>query len=390
MLTERWSFKLTPMRVLLLAIGVLGLPLIVYRLYVGLGLSTNLNDQWPWGLWIVVDLSAIAIAGAGFSLAVLGYILNIKKFKPFTRHGLMISLMSYIFVLAVLILEIGRWDNFWRPFVSWGYHSPMFEVYMCIVGYVLMQAIEFAEIVTEKIGRGWQKIIAKLMPVVVIIAALLPFGHQASLGALYLIVPSKLDPIWSSELLPWLFLISAFFVGPAVVALESIRVNSSYNLGRDDSSIKSLIKVSGWVMLGYLALKVYDLMSRGVFNNIFSGTYEANMFLVEIILGVLIPIVICFSPLINSRFGQVLFSLLAIVGVILSRFNVVYTGMYQALGPGYVPSWIEWGITISLVALILLVYLFITENFNVFTKWEKPGTEAKVSGTHVSSPTIAK
>lgn len=389
MLTEKWSFKLTPLRKLFIALSVFSIILILYRLYVGLGGATNLNDQWPWGLWIGVDLTSIALAGAGFSVAVLGNILNIKKFKTVVRHALLISFISYIFVLAVLIIEIGRWDNFWRPFVSWGYHSPMFEVYMCIVGYMLMQFIEFAEIVTEKIGKKWHKLISILMPVVIIIAALLPFGHQASLGALYLIVPAKLDPLWSSSLLPWFFLISAFFVGPAVVSLETIRVNNRYNLGHDDSVVRSLLKVSGYIMVGYFILKIYDLISRGLFSSLFSGTFEANMYLLELGLGVLLPIIICFSTGLNGRFGQVVFCLLTIIGVVLSRVNVVFTGMYQALGPGYTPSWMEWWITIGLLALFILVYVFIIENFNIFTKWEKKESEPKAAKTQIS-PSIAK
>ena len=97
--------------------------------------------------------------------------------------------MGYIFVLAVLILEIGRWDNFWSKMVSWGYHSPMFEVFMCIAAYTLMQVIEFVEIATEKVFKGWHKAILKIMPVVLIIAALLPFGKPSIFRSYFLNFP---------------------------------------------------------------------------------------------------------------------------------------------------------------------------------------------------------
>lgn len=388
MSTQRWSFELTPFRKLLIALSIIGVVLLFYRLYAGLAV-TNLNDQWPWGLWIGVDLSAIALAGTGYSVAVLANILNIKKYKTVARHSLLISFLAYTYVLLVLIIEIGRWDNFWRPFVSWGYHSPLFEVFMCIAGYMLMQFLEFAEIVTEKIGQKWHKVVAFVMPVVVILAALLPFGHQASLGAIYLIVPGKLDPLWFSELLPWFFLISSFFVGPAVIALETFRVDKKYNLNFDESIIKSLLKVSGYIMLGYLVLKVYDLASRGVLGRAFSGTWEANMFILEMLVGVVLPIIICFTPWLNRRQGQIVFCVGAIIGVILSRINVVFTGMYRALGPGYVPSLMEWLLTICLLALILVIYLFVIENFNIFTKWEKKGHSTKAASTPVS-PSVAK
>ncbi len=52
MASAKWKFKMTPFRALLLGIGIFSLAVILYRLVFGLGSSTNLNDQWPWGLWI--------------------------------------------------------------------------------------------------------------------------------------------------------------------------------------------------------------------------------------------------------------------------------------------------------------------------------------------------
>lgn len=377
MTVKNWSFKITPMRIFLLALVGVAALLAVFRLFTGLGVSTNLNDQWPWGLWIVVDLSAIALAGAGYSIAVLSHVLHIKKFKTVARRALLISFMGYIFVLLTLILEIGRWDNFWRPMVSWGYHSPMFEVFMCIAAYTLMQVIEFGEIVTEKIGTNWNKLITKILPVVFIIAALLPFGHQASLGAIYLIFPDKLNPLWYTSMLPWLFLISSFFAGLAVVALEVLFSSKMRNEEADMDVLGSLAKIAGYIMIGYLVLKIGDLAARGAFSSVFSGTLEGNMFLLEMVVGVIIPIAICFSPWIRQKGGIATFAGLTAIGVVINRVNVIIVGMYEALGPGYVPSWIEWGISIGLLALVILAYIFIVENFAIYSTKQKKTAELK-------------
>lgn len=369
--TRNWSFKITPLRVILLGMTGLLLVLALFRLAMGLGVATNLNDRWPWGLWIGVDLTAVALAGAGYSMAVLVHVLNIEKFKPVARRALLFSLVTYIFVLGVLILEIGRPDNFWRPFVSWGYHSPMFEVVICISAYTLIQVLEFAEVATEKVGTKWHNIIKKMMPVVVILGALLPFGHQASLGALYLIVPSKLHDLWYTWWLPWFFLITSFYVGPAIVALESIWSKKIYGKSVDSKILQGLIKISGGIMVAYLILKIYDLINRGVFSQVFAGGLEGNMFLLEIGLGVILPIIICFSPWGKTRTGITTFSILAAAGIVLNRINVVFTGMYNSLGSGYTPSFIEWGITFGMLALVILVYLFVVENFAIYGFKEK-------------------
>jgi Ni/Fe-hydrogenase subunit HybB-like protein len=53
----------------ILAVG-LGIGLIsgINVLLNGLGI-TNLNNQSPWGLWIVVDLSSIALGAGAFTLS---------------------------------------------------------------------------------------------------------------------------------------------------------------------------------------------------------------------------------------------------------------------------------------------------------------------------------
>lgn len=368
----KWTLKMTGTRWVLLAIGLFGLFLAAFRLATGLGYSTNLSDDWPWGLWIILDLSAVALAGAGYSMAVLVHVLRIKDFAPLARRGLLISLLLYIFVLLTLILEIGRWDNFYRPLLSWGYSSPLFEVYIAIALYMVIQALEFGDVVTEKTLRPLRKPVKTVLPVVFFLGALVPFGHQASLGALYLPFPDKLNPLWYSSNLPWFFLISSFFVGPAMVLLDTVRSSIVYNYQLDKEALVRLARVAGAIMLGYFIWKMYDLYSLGAIQGMFSGGFEGNMFLAEMILGVLLPMIICFSPLIYRKYGMISFSLLCIFGVILSRFNVVFTGMHRALGPSYTPNFVEWGISIGLFALVLLAYLIIVENFNIYRYHEKP------------------
>lgn len=76
---------------------------------------------------------------------------------------------------------------------------------------MILQAIELVDVGTEKIAPKFNKKMQKIMPVVFVIACVVPLGHQASLGSLYLAMPAKLDSIWATTAMPWLFLLSAFF-----------------------------------------------------------------------------------------------------------------------------------------------------------------------------------
>lgn len=364
---NKWSFKITPLRMVLMGLAALSIALMLYRLVFGLGAATNLNDQWPWGLWIGFDvLVGVALAGGGYSTALLVHVLGIKKFSPIVRSAMLTSLIGYLLVMAGLFMDIGRWFNFWRPFVSWGYHSVLFEVFWCVSIYTMVQVLEFGEVATEKLRRAWHGFFKKILPVLLIIGIVLPTLHQSSLGALYVIEVGKLYPLWWSMLLPVFFLLSSFFVGPAMVTVESLLAGRAHGHRPPMDVLQPLIKVSGYVMLGYLALKIIDLIYRGAAGLVFRGNLEGNMFLLEMVLGIIVPLVICFTPKLRSSVaGLASFGVLVVAGVVLNRMNVVFTGMSGAMGGYYFPSLVEWAVSLGLVSIGVLVYLFVVENFNI-------------------------
>lgn len=367
---NRWSFKITPTRIVLGAISALAIIIMIFRFIYGLGAATNLNDQWPWGFWISFDvLLGVALAGGGYGIALIVYVLRRDRFYPIARSAMLTSLLGYVIVVIGLLIEVGQWFNFWRPFVSWGHTSVLFEVFWCISTYTLIQVLEFAEIATEKVFTKWHKLLKKLMPVFLVIGITLPTLHQSSLGGLYYMMIGKLDTLWWSILLPLFFLMSSFFVGPAMIILEGSLAGKVFNHKVDISVTKGLMKIAGYVMAGYLVLKIVDLVAAGDLARAFAFDFESIMYWLELIVGVAIPVVIAFSASAGTRRGQLTFGVLTVAGVIMNRFNVVFTGTRDYfsgyLGGTYFPSWTEFAVSIGLVAIACLLYLFIAENFNI-------------------------
>lgn len=374
-----WRFQTTPARWVLIALSLLFVVLAVYRLFVGLGATTNLSDRWPWGLWIAFDLTAVALAGAGYSMCLMAHVLHIEDFHSVSRRAMLISLLGYIFVLLTLVLEIGRWDNAYRPLISWGHTSPLFEVYIAITIYMVLQLIEFSEVATEKIFRSANRYVQMILPAVFIIGAIIPFGHQASLGGIYLLMKGRLHPIWWTQMLPWFFLITSFYVGPAMVIVESLWSAKVFGQAVDTRILNRLARISASLMVVYFVWKIADLAHLGALSVALSASPESWMFLLEMVVCVALPAVLAFTPLGKTRLGLLVFSLLAIAGIVLSRVNVVFTGMYRALGPGYIPSFVEWGITLGLLAAIVLAYIFIVENFNIFEEEQEKKSKRLVA-----------
>lgn len=378
LLGHDWKFRITLSRVLLMGLAALFVVLGIYRLVVGIGpATTNLNDSWTWGLWIAVDLTAVALAGAGYSMCVLSHILHIHDFHSISRRAMLFSLLSYLFFILILVLEIGRWDNALRPLISWGYDSPLFEVYIAVFAYMVIQVLEFSEVATETVFRwaGWW--IKLILPVVFVIGAIIPFGHQASLGGIYLAMKGKLSELWWSQNIPWFFLITSFYVGQGIIVLDVLWSSRNGAQKADMRVLRKLSLISAVLMVVYFAWKFVDLRQTGGIALVTANTFEGQMFLLEMVGGVLVPALVALSPMGKTRFGLYVFSVLSVLGVVLSRMNVVFTGMTNTLGSGYSPSWIEWGTTLGSLGLFILVYMFIVENFHIFkTRKEKLAEDA--------------
>ncbi len=365
----KWKFRMTPMRWVFTGIAAVAIAIILVRFVLGLGATTNLNDQWPWGLWISFDvLLGVALAGGGYGVALIVYVLRRDKFYPIARSAMLTSLLGYIVVVLGLLIEVGQWFNFWRPYVSWGHASVLFEVFWCISCYTLIQVLEFCEVGTEKVFKGAHKYLKKAMPVMLIIGITLPTLHQSSLGQLFYLFVGKVNPLWWSAFLPLFFLLSSFFVGAGMIIIESTLAGKALSHKVDISVLRGLAKISGGAMVLYLIFKIVDMVVRGTFANVFAFDLPSILFLSELVFGVIIPIIIAFSSLSSTRKGLIWFAVLNVSGVILNRFDVVFTGMGTYLnqyGGHYFPAWTEVIVSLGLVSIACLAYLFIAENFNI-------------------------
>src|SRR5947209_667728 len=153
------------------------------RVMYGLGASTNLSDQFPWGIWIGFDiLCGVGLAAGGFTLVAVVHIFNIEKYKPILRPTILTAFLGYVLVVCALLFDLGQPQRIWHAMVMWNPHSVMFEVAWCVMLYTTVLALEFAPAVFEKFGwhRGLKAV--KLISVpLVILGVILSTLHQSSL-----------------------------------------------------------------------------------------------------------------------------------------------------------------------------------------------------------------
>jgi len=345
----KWTFW----KLVFVALLAAGFYSTIVRFTQGLGRSTNLSDQFPWGIWIGFDvLCGVMLAAGGFTLTAAVHILNIKRLRPIVRPTILTAFLGYVLVCVALMFDLGKPYNIWHPLIMRNPHSVMFEVAYCVMLYTTVLSLEFSPIVLERFNlqRPLKIIHAVLIPLV-ILGVILSTLHQSSLGTLYLIMPEKLHPFWYSPLLPVFFFISAIAVGLAMTIFESSMSAKHFNQQLELPILQELGRVLVVVLGVYGVLRFEDLLHRGLLKQLFVPGYEMYLFWLEIALSLILPLLLLSQKKIrNDSQGLYLVSVLVVLGFITNRLNVSITGLESSAGLRYIPKWTEIAVTGAIIA----------------------------------------
>jgi len=356
----------------------------VYATYVrfakGLGPSTNLSDQFPWGIWIGFDvLCGVMLAAGGFTLTAAVHILNIKRLEPIVRPTILTAFLGYVLVSVALLFDLGKPYNIWHPLIMRNPHSVMFEVAYCVMLYTTVLSLEFSPIVLEhfNLQKPLKVVRAVLIPLV-ICGVILSTLHQSSLGTLYLIMPEKLHPFWYTPLLPVFFFLSAIAVGLAMTIFESSMSAKHFGRQLELPIIQELGRVL-LVVLGVIAiLRFEDLLHRGMLRLTLKPGYEMYLFWLEIGLSVIAPLLLLAQKKIRNRAdGLYVTAVFVVLGFITNRLNVSITGLESSAGMHYVPKWTELAITAAIIAAGFALFGMAAKYLPIFPAEEHPAPEPR-------------
>jgi len=362
-------FKLTFWKVVAVILMTLGLVAAIERYAMGLGATTNLTDTFPWGLWIGFDiLVGVGLAAGGFTIAATVYLFNLERFRPILRPTILTAFLGYLLVIAGLMVDLGRPWAIWHALIYWNPHSVMFEVAWCVMLYTTVLALEFSPVVLErfKLERPLKVIKAITIPLVVI-GVLLSTLHQSSLGSLFLIIPGRMHPLWYSNIIPFLFIISCVAAGLAMTIFESFLSSRSFGREVELPLLTDLARVIVVVLALYFTVRIQDLMARDALRYAFEPSYQSLLFMGEIVLGVVVPFFLLLSKRIRtSKAGLFYSSVLVLLGFVAHRINTAITSMERWGERTYVPSWQELFITLALAAFGFVAFSFVARYFKVF------------------------
>ena len=357
-----WTIWLGVMGIILLA-GLIGGILIFWK-----GLSiTNLTDLVPWGLWITIDLSSIALSAGAFSLCAGVYLFGLKRYQPIARTATFIGLIGYTMAMLALLLDIGRPDRFWKALVYWNTHSLLWEVTMCVVLYLTVLVFESMPIFAKlewlrkhfpKLTH-WMESIHHYAPFLAIIGLGLSSLHQSSLGATYGVIKAR--PFWFKPEMSVLFMLSAIVGGIAMTLFVSMLASRLTNKARvNDTLIERVAQFVGYLLIGYFYFRAWDALAQTYtydpgrnegLHVMTNGPLAFDFWIVEMLLGMIIPmIILLYKPLRLNRFLRMIALFLVAAGVVAFRWNTNISGLLVVMPytpnqmiayTNYVPALIE-------------------------------------------------
>jgi Ni/Fe-hydrogenase subunit HybB-like protein len=363
--------RMTPFNIVTGVIIFLGIILTIIRFTGGIGAVTNLDNNYPWGLWIGFDLlCGVALAAGGFVTSAACYIFGLKKYHSAVRPAILTAFLGYALVVLALHYDVGRpWRLPYPIFYSQGTSSLLFEVALCVFLYLTVLFLEYCPAALEWLGlKKLRNVVVRLTLLLTIFGVILSTLHQSSLGALFMIAPSKLHPLWYSGYLPVYFFVSSIFAGMSMVIFEGSLAHRFLKDKMDQTHIEEsndvvlgFSKAASFIMMGYFAIKIIGI---AVDNNWpYLATGWGLWFLLELAGFVLVP---AFMFAIAAREKRVrlarIAALISILGVVLNRLNISIIAFNWNL-PGaelYIPSLMEIGTSVFIVTLGIVAYRFIS------------------------------
>lgn len=362
--------KFTTFDVVIGIILVVGLVLTILRFTMGLSTVTNLDNNNPWGIWIGFDLlCGVALAAGGYVTSAACYIFGLKRFHSAVRPAILTAFLGYALVVLALHYDVGRpWRLPYPVFYSQGTSSLLFEVGLCVFLYLTVLFIEYSPAAMEWLGlKKLRNTVVKLTLVLTIFGVVLSTLHQSSLGALFMIAPSKLHPLWYSSYLPVYFFISSMFAGMSMVIFEGSLAHRHLKDKMDETHLKESTgvvlgfgKAASFVMMGYVGIKIIGLSIDNNWHYLTTGW--GLWFLLELIGFVVFPAILY---AVGSREKNLAFirvaSVWTVLGIVLNRLNisVVAFNWHLPSAERYFPSFMEIATSVFIVTLGIVIYRFI-------------------------------
>ena len=342
---------------------IIGVAMGLYGFYAGHEHVYNTTREMPWGL-LISTYAFCAITSTGLCvLAAISHIHGGTKLAPLANRMVWLSLISIIGGFMMIGLEL---ENPWRMAI-YNIITPNFTsniwwmgtLYGVAVG---MMFVEFFLILTKRY---------KVAIALGVIGALAEMAANTNLGSVFASLASR--PFWFGAQIPIYFLGCAFLSGAAATIFFTYLAFRMRQRQIDQDTMEAF-QTGGKIMALALLLvgistawRYINLMCGGVEQAglgaaaILTGPLSFNFWVFEIMIGMLFPLALLVMTKFKSAPAMALSSLLVLVGMFISRYDMVVAGQLPPVYGGwdnlpslfsYTPSIFEMAVTMAGLAFI--------------------------------------
>ena len=369
----------TPIRVLWYAVLALlmlaGGVAFVVRMTNGLAV-TNLTSTTPWGAWVAFYIFFVGLSAGAFLLSSLVYVFGMYQFERIGRAALLSAIISMGVALAFIAVDLGRIERSLLPLVFFHWTSPLsWEVRFYLI-YIVLLSVELA--IAVRLHKGLSKspvrATRRLRMLGIIGVPLAIFGVHGGTGTIFAVVKAR--GMWFGGLFPVIFVVSAMVSGTALLAVIHYAQSRGSGQRPDAGLMKNLAKVLAGVLCVDLGLMFYEFVvpllafqthDGDVIRVITLGPRWWSFWIIQLLVGMIIPVVVLLTPRLRARAGVVAAAAaMVVVGIVAVRFNIVVPALIPPVIEGlpsgqYVPSLVEWVLSFGLIAGGAAAYSVISE-----------------------------
>jgi dimethyl sulfoxide reductase membrane subunit len=380
-----------PLFILFALLTVIGLVCWYLQLTKGLQL-TNLNNFATWGLYIIGFMIFTGIAAGSLIFASSTYLFEgMAEYKPLTRIAAFVGAMGSIVAAGLfIIVDIGNPERAWHIITNANILSPMFWDTVILAAYVIIGILFTRQLMMVNEGHKAEK-------------TLIPISWVAFIAGLLVMVTSFVfalqvaRPMWNNPVEPVSFLAAALVAAFALLIIIFAVLNKSGYINTSDEQLMKIGKLAGFfllfelfVVIGEAAIGLYAGAGEEaeIIHWLVAGE-GAPFFWVELV-AILVGIVLLFS---KKSGTLVLGAAIAIFAIFMIKYNllqaqllnplITYAGPpgYGAVEGVYLPSLIEIGISVGIIALGGMLVMIGLDKLNLGKKSKQSVAKSQNSVT---------
>ena len=333
--------------------------------------SANYGSYIGWGLWVAMYLFLAGLAAGAYMLAAFDYLFNVPQFKGTGKTMLWGALVTLPAGLASIGMDLGHMERIWKVYLQ-----PSFSSFLAwmVWGYTI-----FLVLIAISLYLAFKSPEKRAMKIVMWIGFVVAILVAGGVG--FLLGGNATRLYWHVGLLPVQFPVFAIASGAGLMLL----LVGWFMPKLEEKQRGDLLWTLAIISIATSVAKLYFLVADytqslygGVTDNLIAVNYVLNgphafMFWgVQIVLGLLIPVIVLAQPkLAKNGFVAGLMGLFLLIGYAAARILIVVPGQVAEMMPGqaeafsgpklslaYTPSLMEWSVTSAVIGFSILAILF--------------------------------